>query len=51
MALFGRLGVLVVRTQLGFFSAPRLTKCGVVQKLPILGNTDEQIPAAHEGGV
>jgi hypothetical protein len=24
---------------------------GVVQKLPILGNTDEQIPAAHEGGV
>jgi hypothetical protein len=26
-ALFGRLGVLVVRTQLGFFSAPRLTKC------------------------
>jgi len=26
-ALFGRLGVLVVRTQLGFFDAPRLTKC------------------------
>jgi len=26
-ALFGRLGVLVVRTQLGFFNAPRLTKC------------------------
>ena len=25
--LFGRLGVLVVRTQLGFFNAPRLTKC------------------------
>jgi hypothetical protein len=26
-AVFGRLGVLVVRTQLGFFNAPRLTKC------------------------
>jgi hypothetical protein len=26
-ALFGRLGVLVVRTQLDFFNAPRLTKC------------------------
>jgi hypothetical protein len=26
-ALFGRLGVLAVRTQLGFFNAPRLTKC------------------------
>jgi hypothetical protein len=24
---------------------------GVVQKLPILGNTDERIPAAHDGGV
>jgi hypothetical protein len=26
-ALFGRLGMLVVQTQLGFFNAPRLTKC------------------------
>ena len=26
-ALFGRLAALVVRTQLGFFNAPRLTKC------------------------
>jgi hypothetical protein len=26
-ALFGRLGALVVQTQLGFFNAPRLTKC------------------------